>query len=120
MSVGRKNAQLRVYQDRRKPRKPTITIRPEEKFECTPCGNEVNGVTQDAVGGSVAPRPEKIGDEEEEEKSEGYDEEAVQPKRAKVEGMPSEEEVQDHNIAHLPFRSWCPHCVMEGRRVMRM
>ena len=25
--------------------------------------------------------------------------------------MPSKEEVEKHNMSHLPFRSWCRHCV---------
>ena len=25
---------------------------------------------------------------------------------------PSQEEVDNHNISHYPFRSWCKHCVM--------
>ena len=24
---------------------------------------------------------------------------------------PSRDEVNEHNITHLPYRSWCPHCV---------
>ena len=25
--------------------------------------------------------------------------------------MPSKEEVEKHNMSHLPYRSWCRHCV---------
>ena len=25
--------------------------------------------------------------------------------------LPSKEEVEEHNMTHLPFRSWCQHCV---------
>ena len=28
--------------------------------------------------------------------------------------LPSAREVDEHNISHLPFRSWCPHCI-KGR-----
>ena len=38
-------------------------------------------------------------------------EEAVEAVRRKVEPLPSEEEQRKHRLAHLPFRSWCPHCV---------
>ena len=24
---------------------------------------------------------------------------------------PSREEVDEHNVTHTPYRSWCPHCV---------
>ena len=25
--------------------------------------------------------------------------------------LPSEEELHRHNLTHMPYRSWCPHCV---------
>ena len=25
--------------------------------------------------------------------------------------LPSEEEVREHETSHLPYRSWCPHCI---------
>ena len=28
-----------------------------------------------------------------------------------VESRPGQEEVDDHNVNHIPFRSWCTHCV---------
>ena len=28
--------------------------------------------------------------------------------------LPSEEEVAHHNLTHVPYRNWCPHCV-KGR-----
>ena len=30
-------------------------------------------------------------------------------------GKPSPEEVEHHNLTHLPYRSWCRHCV-RGRK----
>ena len=32
----------------------------------------------------------------------------------KEEAVPNETEVEEHNIDHAVFRSWCPHCV-KGR-----
>ena len=29
-------------------------------------------------------------------------------------GRPSQSEIDDHNVTHVPYRSWCSHCV-EGR-----
>ena len=26
-------------------------------------------------------------------------------------GQPTQEELEEHRIDHMPFRSWCPHCV---------
>ena len=28
-----------------------------------------------------------------------------------VESRPRQEEVDEHNVNHIPFRSWCTHCV---------
>ena len=25
--------------------------------------------------------------------------------------LPRDDEVREHQLTHLPFRSWCPHCV---------
>ena len=39
------------------------------------------------------------------------EEEAEELKRICREMRPSKEEVDAHNRTHLPYRSWCPHCV---------
>eukprot|EP00959_Pyramimonas_sp_CCMP1952_P425385 8910739-Pyramimonas_sp.AAC.1 len=33
------------------------------------------------------------------------------PKRVHCDMRPSKGEVEAHNTTHLPYRSWCPHCV---------
>ena len=33
------------------------------------------------------------------------------PRACSSPARPSEEEVSNHMLCHLPFRSWCPHCV---------
>ena len=33
------------------------------------------------------------------------------PKKVYYDTRPSKEEVELHNLTHLPYRSWCPHCV---------
>ena len=38
-------------------------------------------------------------------------EQAIAPKVAKDPGQPSAQEIADHAVTHLPYRSWCPHCV---------
>ena len=30
--------------------------------------------------------------------------------------LPTKEEVEEHNLTHLPFRNWCPHCVRGAGR----
>ena len=45
------------------------------------------------------------------------DEEAVDRIRQRnVARPPSKQEVKDHNVVHMPFRSWCPIC-MAGRGI---
>ena len=38
-------------------------------------------------------------------------EEAQMPKTVKPPIKPTREEVNEHMISHLPFRTWCAHCV---------
>ena len=38
-------------------------------------------------------------------------EEAIAGERRRLEPLPSAEEQRKHRLTHLPFRSWCPHCV---------
>ena len=41
------------------------------------------------------------------------DEDDVAGKRiAPIPYKPSRQEVEEHSIDHLPFRNWCPHCVV--------
>ena len=37
--------------------------------------------------------------------------EAELPRKVTWDMRPSKEEVDLHNSTHLPYRSWCPHCV---------
>ena len=37
--------------------------------------------------------------------------EAELPRKVYYDVRPSKEEVELHNLTHLPYRSWCPHCV---------
>ncbi len=41
-------------------------------------------------------------------------EEGVAARARKVEAVPSQKEVEDHNLDHAVFRRWCPHRV-KGR-----
>ena len=38
-------------------------------------------------------------------------EEARAPEVLRDPGAPTAKEIEEHNTTHLPFRSWCPHCV---------
>ena len=37
--------------------------------------------------------------------------EAVVPKTLPTPAEPSAQEVREHELTHLPYRAWCPHCV---------
>ena len=43
-------------------------------------------------------------------------EEAIMPKTRKHPSAPSESERSMHNVTHIPFRSWCRHCVRARAR----
>ena len=43
-----------------------------------------------------------------------HDEESPETVRAKFRSIskePTQDEINEHNIDHAQFRSWCPHCV---------
>ncbi len=54
----------------------------------------------------------------EDQVSEPIQQEAVVPKQVTDVASPTAQEVKDHEITHLPFRSWCEHCV-KGKSVER-
>ena len=47
---------------------------------------------------------------------EGLSEEGATARGVTVPIRPSQEEVNKHMLTHIPFRSWCPHCV-KGKAV---
>ena len=55
---------------------------------------------------------EEPGDDVDEEKTAaGQEVDRVVATTRKDPGQPSKEEIAKHNITHLPYRSWCSHCV---------
>ena len=54
---------------------------------------------------------EKVFGQSVEETLKETSEEGVAARARKVEAVPSKKEVEDHNLDHAVFRSWCPHCV---------
>ena len=48
---------------------------------------------------------------DEAEEAGNEEEEAKKPKGATVPRGPSQQEVKEHMLTHMPFRSWCQHCV---------
>ena len=65
---------------------------------------------------SVRPINVEVGDVDEEdfediECQEKESEEARDPIVLRDPGSPTPREIEEHNVTHMPFRSWCPHCV---------
>ena len=44
------------------------------------------------------------------------EEEAQQPRALRDPGAPTSKEIAEHNLTHIPFRSWCPSCVVGKAR----
>ena len=61
--------------------------------------------------GALGKRINQVGNEEHEEQ-----EEAVKAKIATAGKRPTAIEVEEHMNTHLPYRSWCPHCVKAKAR----
>ena len=56
--------------------------------------------------------------EKEMEAGESGGEEARKVKKIQDPKLPTAVEVEEHNLNHLPFRSWCHHCVRGRGREM--
>ena len=78
--------------------------------------DSVNGGSTDAATGSnLTPVSDhsrsKTAASSEQQREEGEDEECAPRKVLRDLGQPTAEEVEEHRIDHLPFRSWCPFCM---------
>ena len=68
--------------------------------------NDVSDEVPDAV---IAPSGQ--GGDNGSENSASDSEEGFAPNVAKLPKQPTREEIEERMITHIPFRSWCPHCV---------
>ena len=66
-----------------------------------------------SVGNKWVAPVEGDGDEEvgDDEVGEAAGEESRKVKKMMDPLLPSEDEVREHQLTHLPFRNWCHHCV---------
>lgn len=55
--------------------------------------------------------PQQEQAEEVEPEFEVEEEEAQSADAQKTPMLPSQSEIDEHNITHLPFRNWCPFCI---------
>ena len=53
----------------------------------------------------------RVCDPIDEELDEEVEEEAERQRPFRDPGMPSRQEILEHNLTHIPPRPWCPHCV---------
>jgi hypothetical protein len=61
---------------------------------------------------------EIMADEVEEEQDNEDEEEGQQPKVIRAPKAPTKAEREEHEATHLPFRSWCTHCLRgRGRHI---
>ena len=60
---------------------------------------------------------DKRGEEKGEEKEMIEEEEGVKPAVKNTEPQPSKREIEEHMLTHIPYRSWCPHCVRGKARL---
>ena len=44
------------------------------------------------------------------------EEEGVLPKGVSIPYTPSQREIEEHELTHIPYRSWCAHCVRARAR----
>ena len=66
-------------------------------------GNESEEESEEEGEGAM--KTEGVGERVRPEREEGRVKRMIDPRR------PTEQEVEDHNRTHLPYRNWCPHCV---------
>lgn len=61
--------------------------------------------------GESAERSEAVEEEPDGEDAGEHSQECVAPRILPDPGQPTQMQIDDHRIDHLPFRSWCPECV---------
>ena len=89
----------------------TSWTRPDDERPVRPLGME---------GGVAAEGGSECGDDQALEFEGVLEAEAGRRNVVKVQDplLPSEEEVMRHELTHLPYRSWCSHCVREKGRAI--
>ena len=82
-------------------------MRPFDEAEEASGDNQDQGVDVREEG-----RKEEIDDGGEDDEAIGVEEEeGAEVKIGRMERAPSKEEVAMHMVNHIPFRSWCSHCI---------
>ena len=66
---------------------------------------------QDKVKGDEEMDEEGLDQDEQHDENDITTEEAAIPRVCMNPGRPSKREIEEHEATHMPYRSWCPHCV---------
>ena len=77
------------------------------------CDDDGTGSRKTTVGTGA---PMEDGEGGEDESMQEGAEEGRRPMFRKSENQPSSQEVQEHMKTHIPYRSWCAHCVRGRER----
>ena len=86
-----------------------------DDFVCQPCDEEDEGFER-VSDASILPhvdKDEKVPDSDIMEVDDDVVVQAAQPLPQPK--APTAAQIAAHNITHLPYRSWCPHCVAARR-----
>ena len=73
-----------------------------------PISPQFNMDNQDINANDDALEEIELTDQDEED----VDTEARKVRVPKDPRQPSKQEIEEHNITHVPYRDWCPHCIM--------
>ena len=86
---------------------------------CPSNGNEPTDVGEDLTE-VIRPLNDVAKDEVELEPPEEEQFGVRNPRKMLDPKLPSQREVEEHNLTHLPYRNWCSHCVLgKGRAAPR-
>ena len=69
------------------------------------------GVEEEEGHGNEAAPPDLVDEGPDEGDAEEQPQECVAPRILPDPGQPTQKQIDDHRIDHLPSRSWCPECV---------
>ena len=85
-----------------------VAVRPQERQRKEEKSEEWCEVAAVGSDDPYVPVEDEAGEDRDEEEEEAGMRKCVRMQDPK---LPSKTEVEEHNITHLPFRSWCRHCV---------
>ena len=79
----------------------------DDEIICEPCTQDDSDEEELIVRRVCDP----VGDDEGDAEDGDAEEEGQTQRPLRDPGMPTPQEVEEHNIAHIPFRPWCLHCL---------